>query len=421
MNEEPPAQIGKYQVSRELARGTIGVVYEAYDPVLERPVAVKVALSGASEDPHIDAELRQQFFNEAHAAGVLRHENILEVFDAGVDDGRLYIVMELVKGGKTIREFCEPGTLLPVAEAVEIIFRCALALDYAHAKGVIHRDIKPSNILLTPDGAVKIADFSTAHLNREDMATTMPMGFVGSPRFMAPEQIQEDIVTSQADLFALGVVAYQLLCGRHPFGGETFSTLVYRIVNEPPHCITDLRPELPPELVTIINTALSKDPRERFSSGAEFAQALTRVQPALGSVPGVTRRPTSVAEAARLPAFSLFPESEVATLLQCGFTIDMHPGQVIMHRDADETAVYIVLQGVVDLRTENTSLRRLGPGGVFGRLGLFSDSASDIEVTATALGRVLKLGAPLLDSLPPACHARVVQMMAHPRAAHQVS
>lgn len=416
MSGEALTKLGKYELKHELARGTMGAVYEAYDPMVGRAVAVKVALSDALRDPESSERLRQLFFNEAHAAGLLRHENILEVFDAGVDQEQCYIVMELVGGGKTLREHCRPDSLLPLDKAIEVVFRCALALDYAHSQGVIHRDIKPSNILMSASGTAKIADFSIAHLNREDTSATMPMGFVGSPRFMSPEQIQEDVVTSQTDLFSLGVIAYQLFCGHHPFGGETFSSLVYRIVNEPPRPIAEFRADLPPALSMVLGRALAKDPRNRFASGAEFAAALAEIQPGLTGAPRRSRRVPTPVEASALAFFRDLPAAEITLLLREGLLIDFMPGQTVLHSDSTEGAIYVVMQGLAEVHRARRVLTRIGPGEAFGEIDRIDGDREGLSVLAVAATQILKLGLPLLDALEPAAHARVVRALMRSKA-----
>ncbi|MGB1885256.1 MAG: serine/threonine protein kinase [Gammaproteobacteria bacterium] len=252
MEHDVPEKLGKYEIEKEVGRGSMGVVYKAYDPYIDRAVAVKVALAESLKKKDSGERFRKMFFNEAHTAGMLRHPNILDIFDAGVDGDMCYIVMELVANGGTLRPYCRPERLLPVNQVAEIIFKCAKALDYAHRQGVIHRDIKPSNILLDDDMDVKIADFSIAHAARADMSDTMPMGFVGSPRYMSPDQVHEDEITNQTDLFSLDIVAYELLTEHHPFGGETFSSLVHKIVNEDPTLMTEFRLDAPEIVETII-------------------------------------------------------------------------------------------------------------------------------------------------------------------------
>jgi len=155
-------------------------VYLGHDPYVYRPVAIKVAHSERLSAQDSGSDSRKLFFNEAHTAGRLTHPNIVGIYDAGVDGDNCYIVMEYVQGGKTLTSFCKPQNLLPVERVIEIIFKCAEALDYAHRQGVIHRDVKPSNILITDEHDVKIGDFGIAFLNKMDASRTMPLGVAGS-------------------------------------------------------------------------------------------------------------------------------------------------------------------------------------------------------------------------------------------------
>ena len=189
--------------------------------------------------------------------------------------------MELVEGGETLKQYCKPETLLPIEKVVEVVFKCAKALDYAHKQGVIHRDIKPTNILVTGDDDVKIGDFSIAHLTKMDSTETMPMGLVGSPRYMSPEQVTEDYITSQTDLFSLGIIMYELLAGKHPFAAENFSRLVQRILNEDPPDIRQIRSEIPEPLIGILTRAMAKDRDDRYQMGLDIASDLSRAFDAL--------------------------------------------------------------------------------------------------------------------------------------------
>ena len=222
--------IGKYDVIREVGRGSMGVVYLGHDPFGGRDVALKIAMQDGVEE-EVGQSLtryRKMFFNEAKFADHLKHHNIIQMFDAGMEGEIWYIVMEYVAGGRTLYDHCRPGTLLPLEDAVRVIFKCAKALDYAHRRGVVHRDIKPRNILLTEEQEVKIGDFGIALLTHADSTDTQVHGYVGSPLYMSPEQIREDQMTSQTDIFSIGVVMYEMLTGKHPFAGATLPALCFR-------------------------------------------------------------------------------------------------------------------------------------------------------------------------------------------------
>ncbi|MGB1801331.1 MAG: serine/threonine protein kinase, partial [Gammaproteobacteria bacterium] len=266
-----PEKLGKYEIKEQVGRGSMGVVYKGHDPFSDKDVAVKVAMSESLNDKESGERYRKMFFNEAHTAGTLKHPNIVDILDAGVEESEegdhCYIVMELIENGDTLKTYCNSKNLLPLETVVEIIFKCAKALDYAHRNGVVHRDIKPTNILIDKDRDVKIADFSIAHLVNSDTTSTMPMGFVGSPRYMSPEQVQEDQITNQTDLFSLGIVMYELLTGKHPFAADSFSRLIHMIINEEHTPLSTHRSDVPDILEKIIHHALQKNPEKRYKMG----------------------------------------------------------------------------------------------------------------------------------------------------------
>ena len=164
MPQSVPEKLGKYEVTKQIGRGNMGVVYLGHDPFADRPVAVKVAVSDKLKNKAVRARFRKMFLNEAHITGLLKNPNIVAVYDAGVEGDICYLVMEYIPGGITLKTYCQPDNLLPIEKVVEIIFKCAKSLDYAHREGVVHRDIKPTNILVTEDQDVKISDFSVAHI-----------------------------------------------------------------------------------------------------------------------------------------------------------------------------------------------------------------------------------------------------------------
>lgn len=399
-------KLGKYEISSEIARGSMGVVYAGFDPFVNRPVALKVALSDALKDPESGARFRELFFNEAHTAGMLRHPNILDVFDAGVDDDVCYIVMELVSGGRTLKDFCKADRLLPLETACDIVFKCAKALDYAHRQGVIHRDVKPSNILMTPDGEIKIADFSIAHLNRPDTSSTLPMGFVGSPRYMSPEQVQEDTLTNQTDLFSLGVIAYELVTGQHPFGGESFSTLIYRVINESPRSMAEFRSDLPAGLEPIVMRALEKDPAKRYSMGFELATDLSRVFHQLETVEEQIPARAKFEYAKGLEFFRGFPDAEIWEVVRAGVWSEVDPGEVVIREGSRDDAFFIILSGRMEVRKGGATIDTLGPGDCFGEIGFVTRGRRSADVIASTATTLLKISATLIEQLTPECQLR---------------
>lgn len=270
MGAEPKA-IGRFEIEGVLGRGAMGVVYLARDPVIGRKVALKTLVlpEGADEAE----EFRIRFLREAQAAGILNHPGIVTVYDAGVDEatGLSYIAMEFVEG-KSLRDLMRQGYPFSYSDVARIGAALAVALDYAHAKGVVHRDIKPANILITDQGAVKITDFGVARLATSSLTTTGQ--FIGTPNYMSPEQVTGSPVDGRSDLFSLGVVLFELLTGKRPFAGESVTEVSYKIVHEPPPVPSQLRPGLPPAFNPIILKLLEKKPENRYARGLEVARAL---------------------------------------------------------------------------------------------------------------------------------------------------
>lgn len=402
----PPSKLGKYEIQREIGRGSMGVVYSAFDPYVGRPVAVKVAMADALKERDAGQRFRKMFFNEAHTAGMLRHPNILDIFDAGVDDDKCYIVMELIEDGDTLRTYCRSDNLLPVHQVAEIMFRCAKALDYAHRQGVIHRDIKPSNILLTKDMDVKIADFSIAHINRADMSQTMPMGFVGSPRYMSPEQIQEDTISGQTDLFSLGIIAYEMLTGHHPFGGETFSSLIHRVINEEPTPMTQFRSDLPPILERIIQHALEKVPERRYRMGMDLASdlsmAFTNLERPQEDIPA--REKFELVQ--RLDFFRGFPDTDIWEIIRASVWQEADTGEVLVREGDIDDSLYIIISGRVDVSKEGTFLHALDAGDCFGEMSYLNKIRRTATVTAAGPLSVMKVNPTLIEQVSSDCQLR---------------
>ena len=264
--------LGRYQVEKELGKGAMGVVYLGRDPKINRVVAIKtMALSQEFEDDELD-EVKERFFREAETAGRLNHPNIVTIYDAGEEQDLAYIAMEFLKG-EDLARYTKPDQLLPLATALDIISKCAAALDYAHGYNVVHRDIKPANIMYDPDsGSMKVTDFGIARIT--DSSKTKTGMVLGTPSYMSPEQLAGKKVDGRSDLFSLGVMAYQLCTGRLPFEANSMATLMYKITNEEAPDILSIRTDLPPCLKAIIDKALQKVPNARYSRGAEIEKDL---------------------------------------------------------------------------------------------------------------------------------------------------
>ncbi|RUL87228.1 serine/threonine-protein kinase [Tautonia sociabilis] len=271
--ESLPLGVGRYRIKREIGRGAFGAVYRAYDPQLDRDVALKVPHAGVLEAP----SAIERFLREARAAGKLRHGHIVPVFDAGKDDeGRYYIASAYVPGS-TLADLLAEGPL-PARRAAEIARDLAEALDHAHELGIVHRDVKPSNVLIDAAGEVLLADFGLAQHRGPSSTTITEVGTImGTPGYMAPEVaagIQGDVPPA-CDQYSLGVVLFELLCGHRPFQGPSH-VVIYRKIESDPPSPRHFRPDLSPALETICLRALSRRPEDRYSTIGDFASALSR-------------------------------------------------------------------------------------------------------------------------------------------------
>jgi serine/threonine protein kinase len=265
-------RIGRYRIVKELGRGAMGVVYQAVDPTIGRTLAIKTIRLREVDDPAQRDRLKERLFREARSAGVLSHPNIVTIYDMEEDDGLAYIAMQFVNG-PTLDEIMSRPKAMGAQELFRILRQTASALDFAHSKGIVHRDIKPANIMIDEHGTAKVADFGIAKVGTSGNLT-LSGTILGTPNYMSPEQVQGKPVDGCADQFSLAVVAYEILTGERPFGGEHLGTVVYKIVAEEPAIVHRLNPSLSPEIDAVIRKALSKKADGRYASCIDFVNAL---------------------------------------------------------------------------------------------------------------------------------------------------
>jgi serine/threonine protein kinase len=276
------ATFGRYQILTELGRGAMGIVYKAYDPKINRVVAIKTVSLGAANSPE-EQVCRARFFREAEAAGRLSHPRVVAIFDIGENPDTLspYIVMEYVAGRSLEEILSAEGATLPLPTTLQLIQEVAEGLDYAHIQGVVHRDVKPSNIVIGEDGQAKIADFGIAQLSVADSG--QPGRTWGTPAYMSPEQLRGELVDGRSDLFSLGVILYRMLTGHRPFQGNSALTVSLKVANQNPVPATAFNTELPPELDGVIARAIAKNPAERYQTGMAMVLELQRLRDGIDS------------------------------------------------------------------------------------------------------------------------------------------
>ncbi|WP_332876497.1 serine/threonine-protein kinase [Massilia sp. S19_KUP03_FR1] len=261
--------LGKYRIDSVLGKGAMGVVYKAFDPWIERVVALKTIRKELFADGQ-QQELINRFKNEAQAAGRLQHPNIVMVFDYGEDAESAYIAMEFVDG-TPLDALLQPGQPSAPARVAAWMGDLLQGLEYAHARGVVHRDIKPANLLITSGAQLKISDFGIARI--ESSTLTQAGALVGTPSYMSPEQFRAEPVDGRADIFSAGIVLYQLLTGARPFAG-TAATVMQQIMNEQPAAPSHVLPVLGTRFDRVVATAMAKAPAQRYASARAFHAAL---------------------------------------------------------------------------------------------------------------------------------------------------
>lgn len=268
-----PQTLGKYQIQGILGKGAMGVVYKGFDPNIARLVAIKT-IHASLLDTDMGRELLNRFRNEAQAVGRLNHANIVAIYEFDQDHGTPYFVMEFVEG-QDLKSLQKDGRKFTPEEAVNIVSAILTALAYTHQLGIVHRDIKPANVFITHNNQIKLADFGIA---RVDNAELTQMGSVlGTPSYMSPEQCKGMKVDARSDLFSTGVVLYELLVGRKPFGGENTHAIMHSVLSAEPARPSSHDKAVPKEFDDIIKKALAKKVEDRYQSAEEFRTALQKV------------------------------------------------------------------------------------------------------------------------------------------------
>ena len=276
--EKKLLKLGRYEVVRELGKGAMGIVYLAKDPLIGRLVALKTIRTAAHADDDEAQEFRQRFIREAQAAGILNHPAIVTVHDIGQDEenGTSFIAMEFVEG-YNLKEVLSQGRTLTFEQIADIAAQVAEALDFAHAKGIVHRDVKPANIILIDGNRAKITDFGIAKIASGGANLTTTGQFLGTPNYMAPEQIKGAPVDGRTDIFALGICLYECLTRRKPFGGDSLTSISYKIVHEPFPPLHEINPQIPAGFEDVVANCLAKDPAKRYQRAKDLAAALRSV------------------------------------------------------------------------------------------------------------------------------------------------
>lgn len=397
-------RIGKYQVIKKLGEGATSEVYQCHDPFANRKVAIKVVFPDSLTDAENRNLFKKLFITEASLAGKLTHPHIVQIYDAVVEEGMSYVVMEYVDGG-TLEPHCNPGALLPVNRVVEIIFKCTRALDFANRAGVIHRDIKPANILLHGESDIKISDFGSALITTS--LVTQVSG-IGSPAYMSPQQIKEHPLTLQTDIYSLGVVMYQLLTGQLPFHASNNFSMMYQITNVEPQPPASLRPDIPPAVDAIVRKAMQKELEQRYSEWDEFSDDLASVI----SSEQTGQRKEDFADSEKfnilrdLPFFANFADAELWEVMRVSSWEYCKAGKPLMFEGQTGDFFCLLASGEVKVMKQGKLLNILNAGECFGEMAYISranGSVRSADVVTLSESRVITIRNEDLDRASDTC------------------
>ena len=391
-------KIGKYQVVRKLGEGATSEVYLCHDPFAGREVAIKVVFPDSIADDENRNLFRKLFITEASLAGKLAHPHIVQIYDAVIDEGISYVVMEYVDGG-TLEPHCNAEALLPVSKIVEIIFKCTRALDFANQAGVIHRDIKPANILLHGDTDIKISDFGSA-LITTSMVTQV--SGIGSPAYMSPQQIKEHPLTLQTDIYSLGVVMYQLLAGQLPFQASNNFSMMYQITNVAPQPPSSLRPGIPQSVDRIVHKAMQKELEQRYQNWDEFSDDLSAVI----SDTQAAQKTEDFADSEKfnilrdLPFFANFADAELWEVMRVSSWEYCKAGKPLMLEGQTGDFFCLLASGEVKVIKQGKLLNILNAGECFGEMAYISRASGSVrsaDVVTLSEARVITIRNEALD------------------------
>jgi len=401
---EVPEKIGKYVIINKIGKGSTGNVYLSHDPYYRRDVAIKVYNVEEDQDADRAKVSRKMFFNEAHLVGMLQHPNIMPIYDAGEENDQYYVVTEHVQGARTLAAYCRPDNLLRVDDVVEIIYKCAKALHYAHGRGVIHRDIKPSNVMLTIDNDVRIIDFGIAICADADVSRIE--GIAGSPSYMSPEQVQSEELTPASDIYSLGAVLYELLTGFRPYRADNLSKLLHQIVYATPPPIHTYREDLSEELEQVVVMTMQKDPTKRCASGNALAADLTRVYQDLRAKYDSLDNQEHFDLLRNLVFFHEFSHAEIWEVLRASDWHEYQDGEDIVREGEMDDRFYIIVSGQAGVEANGKGLGMLQNGACFGETSYVRGAKRTASIKASGSVTILRVSSTLMEQVSSACQLR---------------
>ncbi len=372
---------GRFEFRRELGRGGMGEVHLAHDKFHQRDVAVKLARLRAMEGAEDGQRLRRMWLNETRLAGRLHHPHIVEIHESGVAGEFGYLVMEYVDG-VTLRHHVARDRLLPIHAVIEIVYKVCDALDYANRQGLLHRDIKPANVMMAADGAVKITDFGTAYFTEADETQVFD---VGTLPFMPPEHFKRRAPTLQSDIYAVGVMAYQLLTAALPFEAGSHESLIYQKLYGDFIPLEKRRRDISPDLRFAVHRAMHKDIEVRYPAWRDFAEALALAQPEL-ELPREMQFDSARFKVLRgLAFFSVFADEQIWEAVHISTWLYRSPGEDVFVEGSAGRNIHVITNGEVAVLRDGIELNRLHTGECFGEIAFLDEEVHLRTATVRAL------------------------------------
>ncbi|MCP4493554.1 MAG: protein kinase [Gammaproteobacteria bacterium] len=393
-----PNKIAKYEIRRRLGRGSMGVVYEAYDPFVQRAVAIKVAHYTEDLAAATKQKMREAFFAEVYSAGKMQHPSVVSVYDAGQEGDMNYIVMEFVDG-VTLQDYVTGKKKLTYNQVVEVIYQCAKGLDYVHRQGVIHRDIKPGNIMLSNEGEVKIMDFSIAHV---DLGWGSHDNEVqGSPMYMPPEQLSEEKrLVPQSDIYSLGAVMYALLAHKAPFKAGNLDSLIYKISNLEPQALLETCPDVPEHITDIVSKAMQKMIYGRHETADELARDLGSAFGRLREVGERIDMQEKWKTLRYLYFFKDFNDNQITEIVNASEWREYEKGEVIITEGEKEASFYIIAKGGVEVVKKGKVIGIMQQGDCFGEIAFITRRPRVASITARTDVTLMSVSTSLMEQAP---------------------
>lgn len=393
----------RFEMKQVLGRGGSGEVRLAFDTYAQRDVAIKMNRLNLFDDPVAGNRNRKMWLNETRLAGKLQHPFIVQIFEAGSTDEFNYIVMEYMAGG-SLKQFTAPDKLLPVNRLIDILYKVCNALDFATKMGVLHRDIKPANVLLGAGGEVKISDFGAAFSIESDLTQ---VDMIGTLPFVAPEHFRKALPSQQNDIYAVGVMAYQLLTGRYPFTAKSPEDLIYQKLNHEVMSLDGLRNDIPQALRFAVHRAMHKDRELRYTSWQAFFEDLAAALPRI-AIPEDSRFDSTRFNFMRkFKFFSDFSDAQVWETLDISRSLTMGTGKTIIEEGKVGNNLFIITSGEIVVSKNGKEINRMGVGNCFGEISYLDEvkhlrSSSVTATTALELieieGKSLRLASDGLQS-----------------------